>query len=163
MEQKTKNTRSLIAIIVFLLLSNIALLVFFLLFDKPEKTNRSRDRNGIHEFLKKDIGFDQKQLDAYQQLRDEHVKQIKPLFDDIRSAKDSFYALLYFDQPSDSAIKTMSSNIGEKQVMLDREVFTHFKNVRLLNRPEQLPKFDSLFKKVIEKITGRGRKPAPKK
>ena len=161
MEPSTKKTRSLIAIIVFLLLSNIAMLVFFLAVSgKPEKPTRSRDRNGMQESLKTEVGFDQKQLDTYQQLREEHMKKIKPLFEDIRSAKDSFYSLLYVDNPPDSLLNKTAARIGEKQMVLDREVFNHFKNVRLLNRPEQLVKFDTLYKKVIEKITGgRGRKP----
>ena len=114
----------------------------------------------MQESLKTEVGFDQKQLDTYQQLREEHMKKIKPLFEDIRSAKDSFYSLLYVDNPPDSLLNKTAARIGEKQMVLDREVFNHFKNVRLLNRPEQLAKFDTLYKKVIEKITGgRGRKP----
>ena len=158
MEQKTKNTRSLIAIIIFLLFSNIAILVFFLFLGGNDKPSRGHDHNGMQDQLKKEVGFDQKQLDSYQQLRENHMKKIKPLFDDIRSAKDSFYALLYLDQPSDSVINSAAIKIGDKQEVLDKEVFSHFKSVRMLSHPDQLPKFDSLFKKVIEKITGRGRK-----
>lgn len=164
MEPSSKKTRSLIAIIVFLLLSNIALLIFFLtLSGKPDKPNRNHDRNGMQESLKTEVGFDQKQLDSYQQLREEHMKKIKPLFEDIRAAKDSLYSLLYVENLSDSIINKTAVRIGEKQMLLDKEVFTHFKNVRLLNRPEQLSKFDTVFKRVIDKMTGRGKKTAPKK
>ena len=86
------------------------------------------------------------------------MKKIKPLFEDIRSAKDSFYALLYIDQPLDSSVNAAASKIGENQVVLDKEVFNHFKKVRSLSHPDQLPKFDTSFNKVIEKMWGRGRK-----
>ncbi len=125
---------------------------------------RGRDRNGIHDFLKTEIGFDQQQLDEYSKLREAHMKKIKPLFEEIRTAKDSFYALLYVNNPSDSSLNEAAKKIGDKQEVLDREVFAHFQNVRSLSHPDQLPKFDSLFKKVIDRITGRGRgKPANKK
>ena len=94
------------------------------------------------------------QMDEYQKLRATNMQSIKPLFNDIRSAKENFYNLLYVNNLTDSSVNKAADVIGEKQMVLDMHMFSHFKNVRNLCTPEELPKFDSLFKKVVEKMTG---------
>ena len=147
----TKN-KSLIAIIIFLLITNIAVLVFFLFVNVPGKKTHSRE-DGISTFLKKDIQFDEKQMEAYKTLKDKHIQSLKPVFEEMRSAKDSFYNLLYQTSISDSAITDKAGTIGDKQTYLDVKMLQHFKNVRALCTPDQLPKFDSLFKNVIQRFT----------
>lgn len=159
MDTITKN-RSLVSIIIFLLISNIAILIFFLGIKDGRKTSHSKDgRNTVAVFLQKDMGFNKERMDEYQKLREAQMKSVKPLFDSIRSAKENFYSLLYINNASDSFINNAADVIGEKQMALDMQMFSHFKNIRNLCAPQELPKFDSSFKKVVEKITnGRFRK-----
>ncbi len=160
MNALTKNM-SLVSIIIFLLLSNIAILIYFLYFNEGRRGSHGKDgRNAISTFLQKEIGFNQQQMDEYQKLKTAQMESVKPLFNNIRSAKESFYNLLYVNNPSDSGINSAAAVIGEKQMALDMKMFNHFKKVRDLSTPQQLPKFDSLFKNVVDKITGgRFRKP----
>ncbi len=151
MIENTK-TKTLIAIIVFLLATNIAILVFFLFVDKPGKKMHSREV-GIATFLKKDINFDDKQMTAYQLLKDSHIKNIKPVFDSIRYSKDIFYNLLYQPGISDSVVKNKAVIIGNIQANLEVNMLAHLKNVRNLCTPDQLPKFDSLIKNVVQRFT----------
>ena len=62
----TKN-KSLIAIIIFLLITNIAVLVFFLFVNVPGKKTHSRE-DGISTFLKKDIQFDEETMTNFKGL-----------------------------------------------------------------------------------------------
>ena len=150
----TKN-RALVSIIIVLLISNIAILIFFLCYSNGRKNAHGReDRNAVSVFLQKEIGFNKQQMDEYQKLRATNMQSIKPLFNDIRSAKENFYNLLYVNNLTDSSVNKAADVIGEKQMVLDMHMFSHFKNVRNLCTPEELPKFDSLFKKVVEKMTG---------
>jgi protein CpxP len=154
MDAVTKN-RSLVSIIIFLLISNITILIFFLcLSDGRKGFHGKEDRNTVSVFLQKEIGFNKQQMDEYQKLRATHMQSVKPLFDDIRSAKESFYNLLYINNVADSTVNKAAAVIGEKQMVLDMQMFSLFKNVRNLCTPQELPKFDSLFKKVVEKMTG---------
>ena len=154
MDAVTKN-RSLVSIIIFLLISNITILIFFLcLSDGRKGFHGKEDRNIVSVFLQKEIGFNKQQMDEYQKLRATHMQSVKPLFDDIRSAKESFYNLLYINNVADSTVNKAAAVIGEKQMVLDMQMFSLFKNVRNLCTPQELPKFDSLFKKVVEKMTG---------
>lgn len=154
MDAVTKN-RSLVSIIIFLLISNITILIFFLcLSDGRKGFHGKEDRNTVSVFLQKEIGFNKQQMDEYQKLRATHMQSVKPLFNDIRSAKESFYNLLYINNVADSTVNKAAAVIGEKQMVLDMQMFSLFKNVRNLCTPQELPKFDSLFKKVVEKMTG---------
>jgi len=159
MDTITKN-RSLVSIIIFLLISNIAILIFFLGIKDGRKTSHGKDgRNTVAVFLQNDMGFNKERMDEYQKLREAQMKSVKPLFDSIRSAKENFYSLLYINNASDSFINNAAVVIGENQMALDMQMFSHFKNIRNLCAPQELPKFDSLFKKVVEKMTsGRSKK-----
>ncbi len=160
MDPITKN-KSLVGIIIFLLISNIAMLIFFLALGNGTKKDHVPHKDMIATFLKSDIGFDQQQLDEYDKLRTEHMDKMKPVFESVHNSKDSFYNLLYVNVP-DSVINKAAAVIGEKQISLDIQMFKHLKNVRNLCTPAQLPKFDSSFNNVIAKMTQHFRKPAPK-
>ena len=146
-----RRVRSLGFIAGFLLITNIIMLVFFLGINDGKKTMHLKD-NAIAAFLKKDIGFDEKQMDQYQALRKVDMDSMKPLFTALRSSKDSFYRFVSVPA-SDSLVVNQSREIGRQQMNVDEHMLVHFKKVRNLCTDAQLPKFDSLFRNVIGKIT----------
>lgn len=155
MNSLTKN-KALVSIIIFLLITNIAMLLFFLELNKPVQRNgHGRDQNGMSGMLQKDVGFTKEQLDSYQALRKEQFEKGHPLFDDLRNAKMDFYNLIYTAQVSDSSVNKAADLIAEKQEMLDLQMFKHLKMVRNICTPDQLQKFDSTIKKVLIRMTGR--------
>jgi len=117
MINKQNRSKTYLSIIAILLVTNIAMVAFFLLkkdkgrHDKPRMERRAM----ISNFLKTEIGFDTIQLRLYDTLSIRHKESMKQMFD-------------------------------------------HLKNVRLLCRPDQLPKFDSLFVKVLNRRGSEGRK-----
>lgn len=154
-----KKIKSLIGIVVFLLLSNIAMLIFFVLLNNDTRhASGNHENNLIGSFLKNDIGFSATQMTEYDTMRNEHLRNMKPLFDKMRSVRDSFYGLLYIDALPDSVINSKAAIIGERQAEMDKNFLRHLQEVRKLCKPEQLPKFDSSFKVVVSKITNRGRR-----
>ena len=155
MDTISKN-KSLIAIIIFLLITNLAMLVFFLVLNNPgQKNAHGHDQNGISGVLQKDVGFTKEQLDAYQSLRKDQLDKIHPLFDELRKAKTDFYNLIYAPQVPDSVVNKAADVIGEKQKTLDLQMFNHFEKVRNICTPGQLQKFDTTIKKVIMRMTSR--------
>src|SRR5664279_2862219 len=123
MDTITKN-KSLISIIIFLLIMNLAMLIFFVVLNNPGQRNfHSRDQNGISFLLQKDIGFTKEQLDTYQSLRKTHFDKVHMLFDDLRKAKTDFYNLIYIPQVSDSSIDRAADLIAQKQKTLDLQMF----------------------------------------
>jgi Spy/CpxP family protein refolding chaperone len=152
----TKKYKALISIIIFLLITNFAMLLFFIILDKPaDKRSKERTENGMSNSLKQDVGFSNDQLDQYQALRTLQRKNVKPLFDKVRKSKIDFYELLYLQNVSDSTLAVDADSIAQTQKELDLQMFNHFKKIRNICTPDQLQKFDSTIKKVIIRMTGR--------
>ncbi len=149
------KSKALISIIIFLLITNIAMLLFFLVLDRPARKGSLKDSNGMADVLKNDVGFSQTQVDNYLSLRKNRYNTIHPLFEQLKKARYNFYDLVYAPQASDSLINSSADSIASKQKLLDMEMLTHFKNVRKLCTTDQLPKFDSTIKKVFVRMIER--------
>jgi periplasmic protein CpxP/Spy len=155
MDATTKN-KSLVSIIIFLLITNIVMLVFFLVLNKPAQKNiRERDAGGMSVMLQKEVGFTKEQLDAYQDLRKQHSDTIHMLFDKLRRSKTDFYGLLYDPKVLDSALQNASAAIASNQEVLDLHMFNHFKMVRNICTADQLARFDTSIKKVVMRMNAR--------
>jgi protein CpxP len=155
MNPQTKN-KSLVSIIVFLLITNIAMVVFFLVLNKPAQRNfRGKDQNGMSAMLQKEVGFSNDQLNTYQSLRKAQLDSVHILFDEVRKAKNDFYNLLYASNVPDSTLSIAADQIAVKQKTLDLHMFNHFKLVRNICTPDQLQKFDTTIKRVIVRMTGK--------
>jgi Spy/CpxP family protein refolding chaperone len=155
MNSNTK-TKSLVTIIIFLLITNIAMLVFFVVLSKPaERRQRGHESNGMYKSLQNEVGFSQDQLKQYQALREEQMKNVRPRFNEVRESKKAFYGLISSDQVSDSLLNADADSIAEKQKSLDMQMFLYFKNIRKICTPDQIGKYDTLMKKVIGRMVGR--------
>jgi protein CpxP len=163
----TSRNKPLIFIIAVLLLTNIAVLSYFLWFKEPsgrDKGNEGkRPPRGIEAPLQKEVGFNEDQLSQYRLLRDEQKKTIKPMFDDVRKAKDSLFSLIGNANADDSVVNSVADAIAQKQRAMDLRMFYHFKKIRALCKPDQLEKYDSLVQRMMKKMGGPPRKEQDKK
>ena len=142
-----------VLLIGILLLSNLALVAFFVA-NKPEKKEVKRERPGgyMKEALKNEVGFDEQQMAKFEDMASKHKQQMRPLFEDISKTKESFYKLLTQPGTPDSILNISAREIGDKQRLLDLKIFTHFQNIRELCTPEQRPKFDTLVQRVVHRM-----------
>lgn len=148
----SSRNKVLLFLIGILLLTNIILVVFFVGKKDGDKPRGSRDRSTwVRDFLKDSVGFNEQQLTQYDQLRQQNRENMRPLFEDLGNAKLKFYEMV--TQPAtDSANQAAAALIGEKQKALDMAFFNHFKQVRSLCTPEQLPKYDSQVQHIIQRM-----------
>ena len=149
-----KNNKVLVFIIGVLLLSNIAMLYFYLT-KKNCEDNNPKEYKPRGEFmvekLKNEVGFTDSQIAQYREIRSKHKEGMKPMFDDIFNAKDSLYKLLGQPQPpSDAVVKHYLEEIGNKQEIIDQKIFNHFLSLKQLCTPDQIPRYDSTIQKVIK-------------
>lgn len=116
-----------------------------------KKDIRQRGRDMIAYSLKNEIGFTNSQMEQYERLRQTHRDKVKPLFEDMRKTKEQFYKLL--DHPSqDSVVMRTAELIGEKQKVIDLQIFHHFQELRKLCSEDQQSKFDSLIHRVVNRM-----------
>jgi protein CpxP len=162
MSTQTKS-KLYILIIGILLVTNIAVLFFFLNGkDHPPKGNKGGGDKGpamMKDFLKNDVGFNDQQIQQYDTLSKQHRERSKADFDTLKVSKEQQFRELGSKGFSDSAIAEMANRSAEKQKLMEAKMLNYFASVRKLCTPEQQPKFDSLFYKVW----GKKKKPDDKK
>ncbi len=92
-------------------------------------------------------------------MKDKQRETIRPMYDEMRKAKDSLFQLLKDSAISDSAVSVAADQIAQRQKMLDLQTFTYFRKVRMLCTPEQQPKYDSLIQNMFSKMNRPPRRP----
>jgi Spy/CpxP family protein refolding chaperone len=160
----TQNkSKIFLTIIGILLVANIVLVSFFLLKKDGGRHEKRPDRKTmIANFLKNEIGFSAAQLQQYDTLSTRHTENMKNMFDSLRSTKDKQFKVLTAADFSDSMMNSIADQSAATQKIMELQMFSHLKNVRLLCTPEQQPKFDSLFVKVLNRRGGEARKKSPR-
>lgn len=159
MMEKQNRSKVFLVIIGILLIANIAMLSFFLMKKDNGRNEKRPDRKAmIADFLKKEIGFNETQLQQYDTLSDRHRDNVRKMYDNHRSSKDNQFKQLAASNFSDSIINNVADQSAASQKIMELQMFNHLKNIRALCTPEQLPKFDSLFVKILNRRGGEGRK-----
>lgn len=159
MINKQNRSKAYLSIIAILLVANIVLVYFFLMKKENHKQERQRPdrRTMIGNFLRTEIGFDTVQLQQYDTLSIKHKEGMKKMFDSLKSSKDKQFKTLTTANFSDSVMTALAERSAANQKTMELQMFNHLKNVRLLCKPEQLPAFDSLFVKVLNRRGGEGK------
>ena len=163
MASPTRN-KIYVFLIGILLLSNLALVAFFVM-NKPEKKEVRRDRPGsfMKDALKNEVGFSEEQMAKFEEMATQHKQQMRPLFEDIAKTKEGFYKMLTQPGIPDSVLNSAAKEIGEKQKLIDLKIFMHFQNIRGLCQPNQQPQFDTLIQRVVHRMVFPMRKGEGKK
>ncbi len=148
------SNKNLIFLVAVLLLTNIAVLLYFVWFKKPEhKKSPSEKRAGIMiETLQKNVGFDEAQMAKYKELKELQKETVRPLFEEMRKAKESLFLLMADTAVADSTVQAAADAIAVQQKMLDIETLNHFRRVRALCTKEQEPKYDSAIVKMFRNM-----------
>ena len=83
--------------------------------------------------------------------------------DSLRSIKEKQFKELAAANFNDSAMNSIAERSAASQKAMELRMFNHLRKIRLLCKPEQLPKFDSLFSKVLNRKAGETQKKQPGK
>ena len=148
-----RNNRVLLLVTSVLLVANVGLLYFFV-FNRPQKPSKP-PVNPI-EKVKNEVGLSDEQAVAYDSLRSQQFRNMKPLFKGVTKSKEDFFSLIYEEGVSDSVLNSYASKIGEKQMELDISTFHYFQSIKALCNEEQKPKMDSFIKQIVKRIINNG-------
>lgn len=156
----TQNrSKIFLLVIAILLVSNIAMLTFFLMNKDNRKFDKRPDRKAmIGDFLKNEIGFTPEQLLKYDSISTIHQENVKKMFESHRASKDGQFKDLVNGNFTDSVINLVADQSAASQKTMELQMFNHLKNIRLLCTKDQLPKFDSLFVKILNRRGADARK-----
>lgn len=148
---KNTNTRILTIAVVLLLITNIALVAFFVMGKNKKSSNHQGGRPDPTEMMAKELNMTEDQKELHKQLREEHQKNIKPLFDSVKAAKIAYYSLVKDSTVSDSMVTAYGQRISERQSAIDKLTFDHFKKMRKLFTADQIPKYDEFLQKMMQR------------
>lgn len=159
MINRQNRNKVFLSVIAILLVANIAMVTFFLMKKDYRRSEKRPDRKTmIAEFLKNEIGFTPEQLQQYDTLSTKHQENVKKMFESHRASKDKQFKELAAGNFSDSIVNRVADQSAESQKSMELQMFNHLKNIRMLCTPEQLPRFDSLFVKILNRRGGEGKK-----
>lgn len=146
MSNQSKN-KTLVTVILLLLITNFSVIGYFLFFNKKKKT----EKDGFAGILKKDVGFTQQQADEFTRLKSIHWAQAKAKMDDIVKVKNTLYDLTRLPEVNSSMVKLLTDSIGNLQKAVELHGFNQVVATRKICTPQQLPAYDSLVKRIINK------------
>ena len=153
------KSKILLIIVVVLLLANIGLLYLFLNKGEGKRGQRGGGREAaMIEFLKKDIGFSDQQMQQYDTLSKHHRERVKAMFEEMRAYKEQQMKELGASGFNDSAIALVVNKSAERQRIVEQGMLMHFADIRKLCTDAQRPKFDTMFYKVLSRKGDKNKK-----
>lgn len=158
----SSRNKVLLALVAILLLTNLALVAFFVMKKEPPKKEERPNRSSVMRGLLKDsVGFNDEQLTRFDSIKAQHESTLKPLFENTREAKLSYYKQM--SKPEDTAALNAAGDlIGETQKAVDAAFFTYFQNIRAICTPQQLTSYDSVVQRVVRKMVTPAKRGSPK-
>lgn len=144
----------LLVLVAILFLTNIATLSIFW-FKKPKRPGQPAEnaKRRMGQWMVDQMKFDSVQAQAYWKMRDSVVVLQRPLMDSIRDAKKNFYNLLNQPNVTDSMLHLRSDHVAALQKRLDFVTYRHFKEVQSILHHDQLQKFDTVVKEIVDRMT----------
>lgn len=147
-----KSGNKILTLVIGLLLVSNIVLVYFLVNggNKPPK----KDRPDPAEVMIKEVGMDAQQAATHKQMKDNHFKAVRPLYDSLRAAKATYFGLVKDTMITEAVAKEYRDKIAAWQGTIDSMTFAHFRKMRSLLNPDQQVKYDEFVQKLMQ----RGRK-----
>lgn len=130
------------------MITNLAVLGYFLSFCKKTDKNKNRDFTSI---LQKEVGFDNQQIAQFNELKKSHWQQAKAKMDEIIKIKNTIFDLSKQAGTPDSVIEKLADSIGALQKDVEINAYRHVVATRNICTPGQQTAYDSLMKKIINK------------
>lgn len=135
-----------------LLAANIILMLYLL---KPPKKEVSGGREAVSGYLVRELKLDNQQQDSFMQMKQKYFQTMRPMWDSIRSAKDSLYRQLGNPAADDTLIDLLARRVAEQTRRSEEKQFEHFKELRTICRPDQQAVFDTLIPRMLSRMGGR--------
>ncbi len=134
-------------LVVCLLIANIATIAVFWI---KKEGNPEQIKGGPAKFIIRELGFTTEQTEQFLALVDEHREAIRPIKEELKAAKEDFFALLAEPNLPDSTKLSAAKSVSGYTEQLDLITLDHFVKVRAMCTEEQKKKFDSIIKQVTQ-------------
>jgi len=142
------NKKWVLVLLAVLLMVNIGLMLSFYFFGiKPFDGRKTPETHSLYRQL--DLSEEQELM--FRNRKELYLKDMKPLWDDIRKSKDSLYKCLSDPDTDDSTIRAFTAVIAQKTMRSEEILFGHFRELRKLCSSSQQAAFDTLVPQMLSK------------
>jgi protein CpxP len=149
----TSNKPVLIILIVVLLITNLGMLWYFTRDAKEEVKPMTRSER-MGEMMRKELNFDDRQVQEYLALRARRDSIMAPLNLELRAAKMEMLDLISKGEGTDSLLWLGAEKVAAKQVPIEVAFHQHFKRLQAICNQQQLKSFDSMLQRMVRRSTG---------
>lgn len=150
----TRANKFLIALVLILIVANIASIALFWI--KDVKPPAMQPRATPAEFLVKELQLTTAQQQQFETLKKEHQQEASTLRKEIKDAKEELFELLKIPEVNDSVKNTAVKKISLLTEQIDLVTFNHFEKVRAICNVTQQKKFDEIIKEVTRMMAPQG-------
>lgn len=118
----------------------------------------SEPERGPKDFIIEQLNLNEDQKKQYEKSVGEHKADMRNLHDQIRKDRDELWN--NFSSNNKGEQEKLTSDIGEKQIQIERVTIAHFQKLRDICDDNQKKKFDEIINGVI-KMMNQGPPPQP--
>jgi protein CpxP len=153
-----KNTLLYLILMVLVVMNGFFIYTFL---NKPNQ-NPTRLKGNPTEFIAKELGFNEAQLDKLKILDDSHKRAMKRSDDELKELKDVLFGNLSNPTDRPSTIDSLTTLIGIIEKEKDMNVFKHLKSIQDLCTDNQKQRFQKIITEAMHRPKGQpGREGAP--
>jgi Spy/CpxP family protein refolding chaperone len=142
-----KQNKLLFKLIIFLVLMNVAIVVFLVVPKPHEQFDGRRPDRNINEIsgvLKDELQLTPKQIDQLKTLREDFFMKESKLRKIIKSQRDSMNEFMFNAQTDTVLVKSIAKRVSENEFKMEMLRFEQAKTLKTICTPDQMKKFESL-------------------
>lgn len=136
-----------ILLLILLNLSTLALL-WLARFQKPAVPPPKDGDRATEQFLQQELGLTDEQARQFEELRQQHFEQSKPVVDAMQQLKRELLEEVFASAPDQETMQNLAAEIGTNQAALETLRYRHFLELKSLCQPDQAQKFRALFHEI---------------
>lgn len=143
-----ETNRFLKIVIIVLLIINIGTLGFIWM-QGSHPMGPPHQRESVFDFLVHELKFNEKQVEQYEALRNEHRNMVEDLRSKGRQLHDEYFDLLKSPSADSALVNRLSDSLALNQKQIELITFYHFQKVRGICTAEQQPRFDNIIQEAL--------------
>lgn len=148
-----RTVKTLKWLVISLVLMNTALLCFTF-YNRPGQNHppfAEKDRRGPGALLIRELELDEKQIEKFELLKEEHHSQVGKYLREGKQFRDLMFEKLH-TTASPAEVSALADSIASKQKAIEVLTFYHFSMVRELCSEQQKKKFDEIIGDVLRSM-----------
>jgi Spy/CpxP family protein refolding chaperone len=162
METHKKYKWALTGLIIMIILNAATLLTIWL--NQPDgrdwrhHKDGDRDRTGIHQFMKKELGLSDTQVESMATMRRTHFQEMKNLRDDLESYRRAYFDfIMSSDTENEQKRDSLLSQLTTQYIEVEDALYIHMSEMKTVLNQEQQQKFKQLMKDTFLHNDRRGK------